>query len=309
MPRPLAYPQTSRDQEREHCVGYGSGAAEDGNVPKACGADAAENCRYAPSLQPVDVVARLRERVIPDDAVSTRYAMKPAGVGGSRESLTWHSKHLGFVRGEGACLRKRSNEVGHAMWRSARHSLTVATDRDRAAPRSTDCARRRYLDPVEDATSMGGTRSTRRRWAAQDRRDIGGWHHENAASSRLRAPESVTKRRFGGVGVSTRVDRHVKAARGARTVRAAEPDRGGLADRPGQPDRGGLADPPGQSRPRSASGRRVESARGIGRLLRPSHKQKARPPKGPGLPREVVRLTARAPRPVRRSRCSRTWCW
>ncbi len=182
MPRPLAYPQTSRDQEREHCVGYGSGAAEDGNVPKACGADAAENCRYAPSLQPVDVVARLRERVIPDDVVSTRYAMKPAGVGGSRESLTWHSKHLGFVRGEGACLRKRSNEVGHAMWRSARHSLTVATDRDRAAPRSTVCARTRHLGPVDGATSLGGTRSTRRRWAAQDRRDVGGWHKIDATS-------------------------------------------------------------------------------------------------------------------------------
>jgi hypothetical protein len=309
VPRPLAYPQTSRDQEREHCVGYGSGAAEEGNVPKACGADAAENCRYAPSLQPVDVVARLRERVIPDDVVSTRYAMKPPGVGGSRESLTWHSKHLCFVRGEGACLRKRSKEVGHAMWRSGRHSLTVATDRDRAAPRSTVCARTRHLGPVDGATSLGGTRSTRRRRAAQDRRDVGGRHHENDASSHFRALSAVTKRRFGGVGVSTRVDRHVKAARGARTVRAAEPDRGGLADRPGQPDRGGLADPPGQSRPRSASGRRVASARGIGRLLRPSHKQKARPPKGPGLPREAVRLTARAPRPVRRAQCSRTWCW
>ena len=92
------------------------------------------------------------------------------------------------------------------MWRSARHSLTVATDRDRAAPRSTVCARRRYLGPVEDATSMGGTRSTRRRWAAQDRRDIGGWHHENDASSRLRAPESVTKRRFRGATPRRRVD-------------------------------------------------------------------------------------------------------
>lgn len=208
MPRPLTYPQTSRDQEREHCVGYGSAAAEDGNVPKACGADAAEDCRYAPSLQPVDVVARLRKRIIRDEVVSTRYSMKPPGVCGPRESLTWHSKHLCLVRGEGACLRKRGKGVGHAMWRSARHSLTVTTDHDRAAPRSTAYARRQYRGPVDDATSVGRpTKSTRRRWAAQVRRDVGGRHHENDASSRLRAPESVTKRRFGGPGVRTRVGR------------------------------------------------------------------------------------------------------
>ena len=170
---------------------------------------------------------------------------------------------------------------------------------------------------------------TQRRWAAQDRRDVGGRHKIDATSvggtgSTRHRGVAPRKRRFVTAESARKCDEasfwwrrrehpsrptrescawckdsESSRARQGRLGRPAGPARQGRLGRPAGPESAAQC-----QRPPGGIG-----SRGIGRLLRPSHKQEARPPKGPGLPREAVRLTARAPRPVRRAQCSRTWCW